>query len=116
VDGYVIAIDSKGDHLINEDAGRKVFSSDKMEEGAELVIRLGPKAAGRHRRPIRQAERVRGIYGVDAAPGQTAGDLLPERRRRGRRLPADGAGVMPIGEKNAFANFLGLLLKNLRVT
>ena len=40
MDGYVIAIDSKGDHLINEDAGRKVFSSDKMEEGAELVIRL----------------------------------------------------------------------------
>ena len=33
VDGYVIAINSKCDHLINEDAGRKVFSSDKMEDG-----------------------------------------------------------------------------------
>jgi type III restriction enzyme len=40
VDNYVIAIDPKGDHLINEDAGRKVFSIDKMEEGPELVIRL----------------------------------------------------------------------------
>jgi type III restriction enzyme len=40
VDNYVIAIDPKGDHLINEDAGRKVFSINKMEEGPELVIRL----------------------------------------------------------------------------
>lgn len=40
LDNYVIAIDPKGDHLINEDAGRKVFSIDKVEDGPELVIRL----------------------------------------------------------------------------
>lgn len=38
--GHVIAIDTKGDHLIVEDAGRKLFFVDKMEPGIELVIRL----------------------------------------------------------------------------
>jgi type III restriction enzyme len=39
-DKIVFAIDTKGDHLITEDAGRKLFYIDKMEDGAELVIRL----------------------------------------------------------------------------
>lgn len=38
--GHVIAIDTKGDHLIVEDAGRKLFFLEKMEPGIELLIRL----------------------------------------------------------------------------
>jgi type III restriction enzyme len=45
VDGLVVAIDTKGDHLITEDAGRKLFFIDKMEEGPELVIRLVTEGA-----------------------------------------------------------------------
>lgn len=40
VDNFVVAFDRKGDHLITEDAGRKLFFIDKMEEGPELLIRL----------------------------------------------------------------------------
>jgi type III restriction enzyme len=40
IDKGVIAIDTKGDHLIFEDAGRKLFSIDKIGNGPELVIRL----------------------------------------------------------------------------
>src|ERR1700677_2769638 len=39
----VVAIDTKGDHLITEDAGRKLFFIEKVEEGPELVIRLVTK-------------------------------------------------------------------------
>lgn len=39
-DRHVVAIDTKGDHLIHEDAGRKLFDVPKIEEGPELVIRL----------------------------------------------------------------------------
>ncbi len=38
--GHVVAIDTKGDHLIVEDAGRKLFFIEQMEPGTELVIRL----------------------------------------------------------------------------
>jgi type III restriction enzyme len=38
--GHVVAIDTKGDHLIVEDAGRKLFFIEKMEQGIELTIRL----------------------------------------------------------------------------
>jgi type III restriction enzyme len=37
---YVVAIDTKGDHLILEDAARKLFAIDKIEDGPELVVRL----------------------------------------------------------------------------
>jgi len=37
---HVYAIDTKGDHLIVEDAGRKLFHIKKIEDGPELVIRL----------------------------------------------------------------------------
>ncbi len=40
VEKAVIAIDTKGDHLIVEDAGRKLFFIDKIGTGPELVIRL----------------------------------------------------------------------------
>jgi type III restriction enzyme len=43
VDGRVVAIDTKGDHLITEDAGRKLFFIDQIEDGPELVIRLVTK-------------------------------------------------------------------------
>jgi len=36
----VVAIDTKGGHLITQDAGRKLFHIDKMEDGPEVVIRL----------------------------------------------------------------------------
>ena len=39
-DKTIAAIDTKGDHLITEDAGRKLFYIEKIEEGPELVIRL----------------------------------------------------------------------------
>ena len=39
-DKTVVAIDTKGDHLITEDAGRKLFFIDKVEDGPELVVRL----------------------------------------------------------------------------
>ncbi len=39
----VVAIDTKGDHLITEDAGRKLFFIEKLEDGPELVIRLVTK-------------------------------------------------------------------------
>lgn len=40
VDKRIIAIDPKGDHLIKEDAGRKLFFVEKVGEGFEVVIRL----------------------------------------------------------------------------
>jgi len=39
-DKTIAAIDTKGDHLITEDAGRKLFYIEEIEEGPELVIRL----------------------------------------------------------------------------
>jgi hypothetical protein len=39
-DKTAVAIDTKGDHLITEDAGRKLFYIEKVEDGPELVIRL----------------------------------------------------------------------------
>jgi type III restriction enzyme len=40
VDKAIIAIDTKGDHLIMEDAGRKLFFIDKIGPGPDLFIRL----------------------------------------------------------------------------
>lgn len=40
VDNAVVAIDTKGDHLIVEDAGRKLFYIDAVGNGPELRIRL----------------------------------------------------------------------------
>jgi type III restriction enzyme len=37
---HVVAIDTKGDHLIVEDAARKLFYIPQVEEGPRLVIRL----------------------------------------------------------------------------
>jgi type III restriction enzyme len=37
---HVVAIDTKGDHLIVEDAGRKLFHIEKVASGPEVVIRL----------------------------------------------------------------------------
>jgi type III restriction enzyme len=45
VDDLVVAIDTKGDHLITEDAGRKLFFIEKIEDGPELVIRLVTQGA-----------------------------------------------------------------------
>jgi len=42
-DKAVVAIDTKGDHLIAEDAGRKLFYIEKIEDGLELIIRLVTK-------------------------------------------------------------------------
>jgi type III restriction enzyme len=39
-DKNVFAIDTKGDHLIVEDSGRKLFYIRRIEEGPELFIRL----------------------------------------------------------------------------
>lgn len=39
-DKYVVAIDTKGDHLIVQDAMRKLFHIKKIGDGPELVIRL----------------------------------------------------------------------------
>jgi hypothetical protein len=39
-DKYVVAIDTKGDHLIVEDSARKLFEIPAVEEGTELVVRL----------------------------------------------------------------------------
>jgi type III restriction enzyme len=44
-DKTVVAIDTKGGHLITEDAGRKLFFIEKVEDGPELVIRLVTKGA-----------------------------------------------------------------------
>lgn len=38
--GHVIAIDTKGEHLIFEDSHRKLFDIEKVEDGTELVVRL----------------------------------------------------------------------------
>jgi type III restriction enzyme len=40
VDKAIIAIDTKGDHLIKEDAGRKLFYINKTGNGLDLIIRL----------------------------------------------------------------------------
>lgn len=37
---YIVAIDTKGDHLINKDADRKLFQIEKVEDGPELILRL----------------------------------------------------------------------------
>lgn len=39
-DGDIVAIDTKGDHLIVEDAGRKLFFIDKVGNGPNLKINL----------------------------------------------------------------------------
>lgn len=39
----IVAIDPKGDHLIVEDASRKLFDIPKIEDGPELVVRLVTK-------------------------------------------------------------------------
>lgn len=39
-DKYVVAIDTKGDHLIVEDSSRKLFDIPKVEDGPEVIIRL----------------------------------------------------------------------------
>jgi type III restriction enzyme len=62
VDNYVIAIDPKGDDLFNEDAGRKVFSIDKMEEAPELVIRLVTEG-GRQSSPTGLFGKISGTDG-----------------------------------------------------
>jgi type III restriction enzyme len=43
VDKTIVAIDPKGDHLIVEAAGRKLFFIDKIGSGFDLVIRLVTK-------------------------------------------------------------------------
>lgn len=40
VDKAILAIDTKGDHLIVEDSGRKLFYIDKIGKGPDLVIKL----------------------------------------------------------------------------
>jgi type III restriction enzyme len=40
VDKFIVAIDTKGDHLITEDAGRKLFQIEQIGDGAKIVIRL----------------------------------------------------------------------------
>ncbi|MBR0869640.1 DEAD/DEAH box helicase family protein [Bradyrhizobium tropiciagri] len=40
LDKVVFALDTKGDHLITEDAGRKLFDIEPIEDGLLLVIRL----------------------------------------------------------------------------
>jgi type III restriction enzyme len=62
-DKTVVAIDTKGDHLITEDAGRKLFFIDKMEEGPELVIRLVTRG---------EWQVANGVYGkLSGSPGFT---------------------------------------------
>jgi type III restriction enzyme len=39
-DKAIIAIDTKGDHLIVEDAGRKLFHINKIGKGPDVIIRL----------------------------------------------------------------------------
>ena len=38
--GHVIAIDTKGEHLIYEESNRKLFDIEKIEDGTELLVRL----------------------------------------------------------------------------
>jgi hypothetical protein len=40
VEKEIVAIDTKGDHLIVQDAGRKLFHIKKIGTGPDLVIRL----------------------------------------------------------------------------
>ena len=40
VDKGIVAIDTKGDHLIVEDASRKLFNIEKSGSGPDLSIRL----------------------------------------------------------------------------
>lgn len=40
LDNRIVVIDTKGKHLIFEDAGRKLFSIDKIGNGPDLTIRL----------------------------------------------------------------------------
>jgi len=40
LDKLVFALDTKGDHLITEDAGRKLFDIEPVEDGLLLVVRL----------------------------------------------------------------------------
>jgi type III restriction enzyme len=62
-DKTVVAIDTKGDHLITEDAGRKLFFIEKVEDGAELVIRLVTRG---------EWQVANGVYGkLSGSPGFT---------------------------------------------
>ncbi len=45
LDKLVVAIDTKGDHLITEDASRKLFDIEPMEDGLLLIVRLVTKGA-----------------------------------------------------------------------
>lgn len=38
--GHVVAIDTKGEHLIYEESNRKLFDIEKIEDGTELIVRL----------------------------------------------------------------------------
>lgn len=40
VDNSIVAIDTKGDHLITADAGRKLFHIEKFGNGPDIIIRL----------------------------------------------------------------------------
>jgi type III restriction enzyme len=40
VDKQIVAIDTKGEHLIVEDAGRKLFNIRKIGSGADVIVRL----------------------------------------------------------------------------
>jgi type III restriction enzyme len=51
IDKFVIAIDTKGDHLITEDAARKLFYMGTIEDGPELssVSSLGVRGRWQQR-------------------------------------------------------------------
>src|SRR5205814_1459298 len=78
------------DHLINEDAGRKVFSIDKMEDGPELVIRLVTQGR-RQASPtglygkISGSERARAHALARGHPGRVEGQGIPQRVRARRK-------------------------------
>ena len=84
-----MAIDTKGDHLITEDAGRKLFYIEKVEDGPELIIRLVTKGQWQ--------VAPNGVYGkLSGSPGFTVwalkqGKPHPTRLRQDLPKPFSSA-------------------------
>ena len=104
----VVAIDTKGDHLITEDAGRKLFFIEKVEDGPELVIRLVTKGrmAGRAKRGLWQAQWQYWLHGMGAEARQAASDPLRHDRRGRAAMPEGVKGqetASPLSRSKALA-------------
>jgi type III restriction enzyme len=79
-DRHVFALDPKGDHLIVEDAARKLFSIEKVESGPDLVVRLITEGEWR----IRNAEFLK-------EPGSTGFTVWSLKQGKLRATPCRNA-------------------------